>query len=185
MIRSIVTAVSLSLCAGAAFAATDVPVGPFHELQLRGGGHVIVHQGAVQRVLLLKGSTQFTRVKLEGDKLVIDACNDQCPNLYDLEIEITAPTLTAFSLEGGGHIEAKGDFAQADKLSVAVHGGGRLDLRAIPAAAVNAAVMGGGDILVKAERTLNAAVMGGGVIHYSGEPQIHHSVMGGGSVVHE
>ena len=173
------------LLMGTANAGTEVPLAHFASLQLRGGGHVILHHGGAQHVMLLKGSTKFTSFRLEGSQLVIDGCNWQCPHHYELEIDIVSPGIGAISVEGGGSIEAKGDFPHQAKLSAAVAGGGDVDARTIAAETVDAAVAGGGNIHVKPVRELHAAVTGGGDIAYSGDPHVTQAVVGGGSISHE
>jgi hypothetical protein len=169
--------------AGVASAETVVPLGHFNEVELHGGGHVVLHHGAQQRVTLVRGSTQFTRMSIErGAKLVIDACNDQCPPSYDLEIEIDSADIDAVSIEGGGKIEAEGAFPDLNALAAAIDGGGAIDVRAMAAHTANAAVSGGGDIKVTAKDGLNAAVNGGGRITYWGDPAVRSAVNGGGDI---
>jgi hypothetical protein len=164
-------------------AGGDVSVGPFDSVELRGGGHVTLRYGATERVTLLAGSTQFTRFTIEdGDKLVIDACNDECPSHYDLQIEIVTPRLAAVAIEGGGKIETASGFPAMDMITAAVEGGGAIDLRAIDARNGTAAVTGGGKILIHADQHLTAAVNGGGSIRYSGTSDVTTAINGGGSV---
>jgi hypothetical protein len=185
MIRAALASIALSVLAGAAFAASDVAVGPFTNVNLRGGGHVVIHNGATQRVTLLKGSTQFTSFKLEGDTLRIDVCAQDCPHIYDLQIEIVSPHILGLSIRGGGHMEAKGSFPHQHSISAAIAGGGEIDARAIPADEANAAVTGGGSVRVSPASDLHAAVTGGGEIRYSGHPHVTQAVLGGGSVERE
>ncbi len=94
-----------------ASAGTTVPVAPFNSIELEGGGHVVLRHGAVQQVSLEKGSTQFTEFRIEdGNKLVIKACDHDCPHEYDLEIAITTPDIHGVAVSGGGAIESSGDF---------------------------------------------------------------------------
>jgi len=176
-------AAAVCLLATPAFAAETVPLGHFNAVGLRGGGHVVLKYGKTQSVTLLKGSTQYTSFKLEqGGSLEIDACNNDCPSHYDLEIEIVSPDIDGVAVEGGGEIEASGNFPGQDRLDAAVSGGGGIDVRAISAASVNAAVNGGGRIKVDATGTLSAAVNGGGHITYWGDPQVNQAVSGGGHI---
>ncbi len=70
--------------------------------------------GKEQHVTLIKGSTQFTRFSIEqGGGLSIDACNDNCPSHYDLEIEIVSPNISAIAIEGGGTICRAGKLPRA------------------------------------------------------------------------
>ena len=170
------------LMAGYSFAGTGVPVAPFKSIQLRGGGHVVLHHGATQHVTLVKGSTQFTSFDVRGNELTINACNANCPNHYDLEIDIVSPAIDGVAIEGGGEIEGQGGFPTQGKIGAAVAGGGSIDIRAIAADEVDAAVNGGGDIMTKPVRALHAAVNGGGEISYWGDPQVTSVVNGGGSV---
>ena len=173
----------LGLLASPAFAATTVPVGHFDSLSLRGGGHVLVKHGASQSVMLLKGSTQYTKFTIRhGNDLEIDACNSDCPHSYDLEIEIVTPELSGAAIEGGGHIEAASGFPNQAEFSAAIDGGGHLDMQAVVADKVSAAVNGGGHIQVDAKRELSAAINGGGSIIYLGDPQVSSAIDGGGSV---
>jgi len=171
------------LIATPALAAETVPVGPFTKVQLRGGGHVVVKHGAPQRVTLLKGSTERTRLRIRnGNELVIDACQGLCFGRYDLEIEIVTPELDGAAIDGGGEIVAQSGFPSRDHFAAAVNGGGDIDIHAISAKSVDAAVNGGGDIVLTATHDLNAAVSGGGDITYHGNPQVSEAVEGGGSV---
>ncbi|MDE2181781.1 MAG: DUF2807 domain-containing protein [Alphaproteobacteria bacterium] len=173
----------LPLIIAAAVAATPVSVGAFKSVHLNGGGHVVLHHGAKQQVTLLKGSTQFTRFEIrDGDTLVIDVCTADCPHNYQLEVDITAPNIEGAAINGGGEIEAQGTFPNQGHLNVAVSGGGEIDVRSIPADAVNAAINGGGEIRTSPRRTLQAAVNGGGEITYTGNPNVTSAVMGGGDV---
>jgi len=183
----VVSVVALAtLFAVPAFATENISVGHFSQVQLRGGGHVVIKHGASQSVTLLKGSTKYTRFHIrDGRELVIDACNNDCPNSYDLEIEIVSPELNGAAIDGGGEIVAQGNFPGQDRLAVAVNGGGDIDLRPIAAAEVDAAVNGGGDIHLTATRQLNAAVSGGGDISYRGNPQVSEAIQGGGDVERE
>lgn len=182
----IAIAFAASLLASSAFAGTAVPTGHFDGVELRGGGHVTVKHGASQSVTLVKGSTQYTRFHIrDGHVLIIDACDGSCPHVYDLDVEIVTPDLTSAAVNGGGEIVASSGFPARGQFAAAVNGGGEIDMRAIGAATVSAAVHGGGDVHVTATQQLNAAVSGGGDITYRGNPQVNEAVNGGGSVERE
>ena len=176
-------AAAMALLAVPAFAAEVVPLAHFDGVGLRGGGHVTLKYGTEQRVTLIKGSTQFTRLHVEqGGGLSIDACDNNCPDHYQLEIEIVSPEISAIAIEGGGTIVAQGSFPAPARLDVAVNGGGDIDARALTARAIDAAVNGGGKIRVASNGAINAAVSGGGDIVYSGKATVTQAVSGGGSV---
>ena len=155
-------------------------------IELRGGGEVSIVPGPVQRVTLVEGSSQFTRFIVDGrGKLRIDACNERCPHNYQLRIRIESPRVPDVAIQGGGTIGAARGFAAQDRLSAAVLGGGTIDMRAVEAYDVSAAVNGGGSIAVRPRARLSAAVRGGGEVTYSGNPQVSMAVAGGGDVRRE
>jgi hypothetical protein len=183
MTRLLLASAAVLALTGFAQAQTAVSVPEFKSIELEGGGHVTIKHGDAQRVTLLAGSTQYTKFHIEGgDKLVIEACKDDCPHNYDLRIEIVTPEFGGAAIEGGGHIESVGDFPNQHDVSAAIEGGGVIDLRSIDAAEGNAAVEGGGHISVRVAHSLNAAVEGGGHIEYWGNPQVSSAINGGGSV---
>ena len=138
-------ALASGLVAATATAQTIVPTPPFNAIELEGGGHVTLMHGSVQQVRLLKGSTQFTRFIVERSqphKLRIEACNNDCPHNYDLEVEITTPGIDTLAVSGGGRIESGGDFPARHQLTLAVDGGGTIDVRAMRSEGATAAVDG-------------------------------------------
>jgi hypothetical protein len=164
-------------------AAEVIPTPAFRSIDLRGGGDVTVVRGPVQRVTILSGSSQFTHIYVEREgQLRIDACKRGCPHNYPLQIRIESPTLPSVAIEGGGTIIAARGFAPQAHVAAAVHAGGTIDLRAVDANEVSAAVQAGGDIYVRPRSTLSAAVNAGGDIHYSGNPQVSMAVSNGGNV---
>jgi Putative auto-transporter adhesin, head GIN domain len=164
-------------------AAEVVPVGQFRSVELHGGGVISVVPGPGQQVTIVEGSSQFTRMYLEADgKLRIDTCNDRCPNLYRLRIEIRSPRVPDLAVDGGGQIVTQGGFSPQSRRAAAVNGGGKIDVRSVDAQNVSAAVNGGGELLVHARSMLSAAVNGGGVVHYWGNPTATTVVHGGGAV---
>ncbi|HEV2746864.1 MAG TPA: DUF2807 domain-containing protein [Allosphingosinicella sp.] len=175
-----------ALLAGAAPATAQemVPLPKFKSIELNGGGSVLLRHGPVQRVTIRSGSTQFTEMRVSGRdrRLVIDACNARCPRRYDLKIEIVTPEVEAVSVNGGGEIAAAGGFPRQASVAAAVHGGGEIDLRALPVREAAAAVDGGGRLLVRPDESLAAAVNGGGEILYWGDPEVASSIDGGGVV---
>lgn len=172
-----------SLAAAPALAQTDVPTAPFDSVELDGGGHVTVTYGEAQRVRLIEGSTEYTRIAVEdGHKLRIEACRDNCPHEYNLEVEIVTPRIDALAISGGGHIEALPGFPPPRRIELAVDGGGTIDARALDTTNATAAIDGGGHINLRAEEKLTAAINGGGKVTYWGHPNITQVIDGGGRV---
>jgi hypothetical protein len=183
-VRSTLPLFALALVASAPLVASEVVNVPgFHAVELRGGGKVAVVPGPAQRVTILEGSSQFTRMRVENDgKLKIDTCVERCPASYRLRVEIQSPQVPGLAISGGGQIIAQDGFRPQAQLSTAVNGGGRIDARAVEATSVSAAVNGGGELLVRPRASLSAAVNGGGHVRYWGNPSVSMAVHGGGAV---
>ncbi len=176
------------LAAAPAVAAETVPLPRFEGLELRGGGSVVIRRGAVQRVTLVEGATAHTRLSVEPagrrgpGRLVVEACKVQCPRGYRLRIEIVTPDISAVAVHGGGEISVLPGFSPRGHVAAAVNGGGRIDVRALPARDVAAAINGGGRLMVQATGSLAASINGGGAILYWGDPEVTSAVRGGGAV---
>jgi len=182
--RAILSLFVVSLGLSAPVLATDVvPVAGFKNVELRGGGEIVIVPGQAQRVTLVEGSTAFTAMRVDrAGRLTIDACNRNCPQHYRLRIEIQSPRLPGVGVTGGGSIRASDGFAPQDQVAAGVNGGGKIDLRAVEGSNVAAGVSGGGEILVRARNTLSAGVSGGGTVRFLGNPRVTSAVDGGGSV---
>ena len=182
--RSTIPLFMLALAASApALAIENVSVPGFRSVELRGGGQVAIRPGPAQRVTVLEGSAQITRFRVERDgQLKIDVCDGRCPQHYRLRVEIQSPRMPDVALAGGGLIQAARGFAAQRQLSAAISGGGKIDIQAVDAGNVSAAVHGGGLIQVRPRSALSAAVNGGGEIRYWGNPQVSSAINGGGSV---
>lgn len=178
------------LLAGSALAGTDVPLAPFTAIEAHGGADVIFHHGATQRVTLVEGDLKVSDLKVVHGELVIDTCKLwsfwQCPRHYNLKIDIVSPRIDRIEVHGGSDVNAEGTFPRQPTISVEAHGGGDIDVRAIPADKARAEVHGGGDIHLGEVGALTAEAHGGGDITYKGNPHpLVSEVHGGGSVEKE
>jgi hypothetical protein len=178
------SAAALVVAGAAAQAGTDLKLAPFSAIEAHGGSHVTIHHGDVQRVSVIKGDLNVSRVSVSGDKLLVEVCPNWCWQSHDLEIEVTTPrAIEALTAHGGSNIDARGPFPRQPQLRVTAHGGGDIDARAIPADAVSAEAHGGGDIHVQALSSLQAEAHGGGDIHFTGKPaKVQTNIHGGGDV---
>jgi hypothetical protein len=164
-------------------ASEFVPVQNFRSVELRGGGTVDVVPGPVERVTIVEGTSRFTHMHVDYDgRLIINTCEERCPPMYRLRVQIQAPRVPDLAIDGGGLMVAQGGFAAQSHLNAAVNGGGRIDARAVDAASVSAAVNGGGELLVRPRNSLSAAVNGGGHVRYWGNPTTSVAIHGGGGV---
>jgi hypothetical protein len=148
-------------------AQTVIPVEQFRSIELRHGGDVVVRHGSAQRVTILEGSSQYSRVRLAvGQRLTIDNCNPDCPRGYRLRMEIITPELLAVSVSHGGALRTLGAFPVQAAIQADVEQGGTIDIRSVAANAVVASVDSGGKIFTQPRQTLTAAVRSGGGITY-------------------
>ena len=182
--RSIMPLFAAAFLACAPALATElVPVSGFRSVELRGGGMVDVVPGPSQRVVILQGSSDITRIYVEHDgQLRIDTCMQLCPADYRLRVEIQSPHAPSLAVDGGGQMVTGPGFTPQQQLSAAINGGGHIDARSVDAIHVSAAVNGGGGILVRPRAALSAAVNGGGSVRYLGNPATSIAIRGGGSV---
>ena len=167
----------------ASFAAADtvVPVGEFRSIELSNGGHVVVRHGAVQRVSIVGGDTEYTQIRVgTGGRLMIDT--GKRPRGYRLEVEVVTPHLSRVSVSNGGTLQVVGTFPSQPSIEVAVEQGGTIDIRMIAADNVDASVYSGGGIFTTSRRLLNASVESGGAITYWGEAEVRKTVRDGGVV---
>ena len=179
----IATLLMLLTLVPSATAGTVIPVAEFRSVELSNGGHVIVRHGAVQRVSVVEGDLQYTRVRVgDGGRLIIDRAPGDCPRGYRLQIEVVTPHLSAVSVSNGGTVRTLGAFPAQASIEAAVEQGGTIDIRSIPADDVDASVDSGGGIFTTSRKTLAASVQSGGVIAYWGDADVKKSVRDGGVV---
>jgi len=168
-----------------ASAETVVPLAPFQGIDLHGGGDVVLKHGSVQRVTILKGSLQYSKLTVVNGTLDVSACEDwwHCPSNYDFKVEIETPGVTAIAVHGGGDLSTEGAFPAQDRLALDIHGGGDADLKAIPVRNASVSVHGGGDLKVTATEALSGSVEGGGDVTYWGHPKtLAVATHGGGDI---
>lgn len=178
----IVTLLTLVAVAFSAAAAV-IPVSEFQSIALSDGGHVTVRYGAIQRVTLIKGDLQYTRVRVEGQRLLIGDTGRECPRGYRLEVEVVTPHVSRVSVSNGGSVRVLGAFPAQASIAAAVEQGGMVDVRSIAADSVTASVSSGGRIYTTARKALKANVASGGVITYWGDVEdVVQSVRDGGVV---
>jgi hypothetical protein len=176
-------AATLAATPAIASAETVVPTPKFMGVELHGGGSINIHQGPVQRVTLVRGDPSVAHFEVNGrGRLIVSPCEGFCWGTHHLEVDIETPDLNAAEIHGGGHIAAKGAFPAQGAVSVAILGGGDIDMKDVPAQSASVAIHGGGKIFVSAQSTLDARIYGGGGIRYLGHPTVSSSIHGGGTV---
>jgi hypothetical protein len=183
----LLAAAAIAVAAPAVAAAqTVMPTDKFTSVDLHGGGLITIRQGPVQRVTLVSGDPKVARFEVvdreHGGRLVMSPCDHSCWGNHHFEVEIETPVLNGIDIHGGGRITAHGAFPAQSAVSVAIHGGGDIDMKDVPAQSASAAIHGGGKIYVSAQNSLSASIMGGGAIRYLGQPTVNSEIHGGGTV---
>src|SRR5690348_351217 len=66
----------------------------FHSVEVPDGGHVVIRHGAAQRVTLVRGNLDYTKMRVTADGvLVISNCRHECRG-YRSDVEIEMPGIT-------------------------------------------------------------------------------------------
>jgi hypothetical protein len=164
-------------------AVLALPPGQFETLEARNGAHVVVRQGAVPRVSVLRGDPRCVTVSAgAGDRLVIDKSGHDCRRGERVQIEVIVRRLSAAAVSNGGSLQTLDAFADQKSIDAHVEHGGTLDIRSVAADRVAASVYSGGRILTEPRKTLEASVESGGIILYWGDAAVRQSVSHGGVV---
>lgn len=186
----ILGAIIAALAGGPAFADTAVPVGHFNSVSIEGMGHITFVHGAQQRVVLKQGDTDNTKIYVKDGDLVFKSCpgkgwfgwNSSCPMGYELNVEITTPSLSAVEIDGSGKIDTRGGFPQQAKLDVEINGSGNVDLMGMPSGSSSVEIHGSGKVHLAPHDKLDVEIAGSGSVVYAGSPRISQSIMGSGEV---
>jgi hypothetical protein len=156
----------------------------FRSVETRNGVHAILRYGTTQRVSILKGAPDQTRITIApGDRLIIDKqCRLKCSRGYELEVEIVTPDVAHITVAHGGWLQSRGSFPRQAELDVTVDNGGTIDVRSMSVGSVTASVVSGGRILTRPLTELAARVEDGGNITYWGDARVTRSIAHGGVV---
>lgn len=173
----------LAALGGSASAQPAEPGPPpsFQSIELRSGGIVTVRHGPKRR-LTVRGANPNRPIRTDGERVVIDRCSGDCRRGHRIEVEIVTPELSRVAVADGGRLELRGDFPRQSAIAASVSSGGLIDIRALEATRVTAAVAHGGRILVHPGRELTASVSNGGNVTYWGDASVTSSIRRGGVV---
>ncbi len=188
MILALAAGIGLSaaLIAHAATDKIDVVKGETLKLEdvngvsLQGGGDLIIKKGSSYKFENTSSDSNWV-LEYEDGGLKIK-CPKPCEGNKDRRATVTLKELKDLSIFGGGKVDVRGNFDDADEFNVVIMGGGYIDADDIPASKVNVVITGGGNISVYAKDELDVAIIGGGKVTYKGSPTIDKSIIGGGMV---
>src|SRR4029079_9116295 len=125
IIVSVLTAASLSGKASAQGKVVQLP--PFQSVEVPEGGHVVIRYGSTQRVTLVRGNLNYTRMRVTADGvLVISNCRHNCRG-YRSDVEIEMPAIRRLLMSNGGWIRTSGSFPRQGEIEVEVDNGGAVD----------------------------------------------------------
>ncbi|MES2931990.1 MAG: head GIN domain-containing protein [Pseudomonadota bacterium] len=97
----------------------------------------------------------------------------------DLGLKNIKPGKLKIALTGSGNVKATGS---GKSLLASIDGSGNIDTVKFLAQAVDARIVGSGDIRVHADQTLNASISGAGNIEFEGKAKVTQSITGAGSI---
>ena len=117
---------------------------------------------------LVQGDRRNVRLQVVNGRLTVDNCRSGCPHGARPRLVITMPAVDGLAVAHGGIVRTDGQFARQASLAAAVEQGGTLDIRAMTASNVAAAVDNGGRIFTRPLESLTASVTSGGNVTYWG-----------------
>jgi hypothetical protein len=198
------TAVALSGCGPPPVTSTR-DVTSFTRLGLSGGLHVSVVSGPTPGVRVHGRPDVIDRISTtsSGGRLQIavhdrgivigpDPVNDvrvvvTAPRLGDVQIagsgdvdlgDVTTQALH-FSIQGAGHITARGSVKRLDAV---VHGAGDADFSELAARDARVEIHGAASMALAVRRRLHVDIQGAGDVRYTGRPVVTKQIAGAGDV---
>ena len=172
------TAPFYTLAPGAAAPGAPLPA-PFHSVELRNGGEVVIRHAASQRVVL---GGERGRARVVDGRLVLETCPGRCAHGDRTLIIVLTPTLDGVAVSNGGILRVESDFPRQSALAASVEQGGTIDIRQMRAASVAASISQGGRIFTRPLASLTASVRSGGRVAYWGDPSVQRAIAGGGVI---
>lgn len=132
---------------------------------------------------LLRGRKEQAAIRVEGDRLIIEACRSNCTGDDEPEFEVVTNAVGHVLVDGGGVVQSRGPFPPQRALDATVTRGGVIRLTSLRPDRVRAEITDGGTIKATPRETLQGSIQGDGSIIYWGQPSITTSIDGPGVVV--
>lgn len=153
------------------------------KVTIEGGGNIYIHQSASSKIELrgTKSIVQNTEVKVIDQVLEIHLANQATQN-SNIDIHIYTPVITEIEQRGGGKLKVEEGYKSVDQFKCTIHGGGTVDLAAIPVNSLSASIEGGGEISARVNKQIVGKINGGGQIFYHGVPKVESDIQGGGVI---
>lgn len=175
-------------------------IAPFTAIEASDASDLVITIGAAQSVRVEADDNLLSHIETTTRNGVLYIRSTGSYSTYKPPVvTITLPSLSGVRMRGSGDARitgirggalslegiGSGDFhvtGQADTVSAKIKGSGDIDLRALDARDVDAAIYGSGSARVRASHSLRAAVYGSGDIAYSGTAKVDSTVMGNGRI---
>ena len=154
----------------------------FNSVEVSDGGHVVIRYGSSQRVTLVRGDLNYTKMRVTADGVLLIRNLRHESRGYRSDVEIEMPGITRLLMSNGGWIRVLGPFPRQGEIEVEVDNGGTIDTRSMVVDKITASVDQGGRIFAMPTSWLYASISHGGVITYWGNPQVKRSILDGGVV---
>ncbi len=174
---------------------------PFDSILLRGSTDTRVTVGGPQsvRVTTDDNLVEFIRTDVRGGELEISRTQQMSPRIQP-RVEVTVPSLEAFSIAGSGDVEIRGidgtsfdarisgsggiaAAGRVERLDVSIQGSGDVNTRELFAEAVRVEIEGSGDADVHAAESIDIVIQGSGEVTYRGNPlDVRENISGSGDV---
>jgi len=154
---------------------------PINQIEIEGGGKVLVEYGATPRAILTGSPANPSSVSVQGGVLRI-ICRRPCSEGGQTVVRATVPSLSAISIKAGGRVEVGRGFGRVQTLKVKIQAGGVIDAGSLSADSVDAEISAGGTAIVAAVENLHTRIRAGGAVRYFGNPRVSRQIEAGGSV---
>ncbi|MBO9558254.1 MAG: DUF2807 domain-containing protein [Caulobacter sp.] len=192
----------------------DIPWTGAHELQIDLPAQVIFTQGSEPRITVSGSQGAVDRVAVMGGRIFLAGSGEGhsvrvdrdgvrvLDNLDNLTIEIVAPDVRSFTVNGSGDLHLKG-YDQADlaleingsgnvdaegkakKVDLRVAGSGEADLRSLDTGDAKIALAGSGEAHVAPHGAAEVDVAGSGDVYLTSKPTVLSSNVAGSGEVHQ
>jgi len=123
----------------------DLPA--FDAVSLAFSGDVFISQGSPRKVEIEadKSSMEIIETKIEGNTLVLKTKNGHWRDLGEINVYITMPDISCFSVSGSGSMVCETPI-RTNEIKIEVSGSGSITVNKLESPNVSAAITGSGDI---------------------------------------
>lgn len=171
----------------------------FTRIESRIPANIQIRKGNDCSVVLFGMESLFPLIKttVVDGKLVIEMKDEKASLDKPMRIDIYAPGIDEFLLEGSGDVSAEfpirlislagtGNFSSAgktEKVEVTISGDGNIDLSTLEVNTAKISIPGTGEVKTSVKQKLIVDIQGTGIVYYKGHPDIEREIRGTGNIV--